>query len=167
MLYCLNGTHSQCGGGMGGWRFGNTINGAWAEYLLVPDARANMAPIPDGLTDEDVMLCPTSSRPAGCSGQDRERRARQNGLRRAEMQPLSRGGRQGQQAESARWRRRQAVGRRHPQVDHDAEGDGSDAAGQAKISMKAYPNLKPEDLDALVAYVQSLKKSLAARWSSA
>lgn len=28
-----------------------------------------------------------------------------------------------------------------------------------KISMKAYPNLKPEDLDALVAYVQSLKKS--------
>jgi len=24
----------------------------------VPDARANLAPIPDGLTDEDVMLCP-------------------------------------------------------------------------------------------------------------
>lgn len=35
-----------------------TIHGAWAEYLLVPDARANLAPIPDGLTDEDVMLCP-------------------------------------------------------------------------------------------------------------
>ncbi len=57
-FYCLNGTHAQCGGGLGGWRFGNTINGAWAEYLLVPDARANLAPIPDGLTDEDVMLCP-------------------------------------------------------------------------------------------------------------
>jgi len=57
-FYCLNGTHSQCGGGIGGWRFGNTINGAWAEYLLVPDARANLAPIPDGLSDEDVMLCP-------------------------------------------------------------------------------------------------------------
>ena len=28
-----------------------------------------------------------------------------------------------------------------------------------KVSMKAYPNLKPEDLDALVGYVQSLKKS--------
>jgi len=28
-----------------------------------------------------------------------------------------------------------------------------------KISMKAYPNLKPEDLDALVAYLGSLKKS--------
>ena len=57
-FYCLNGAHSQCGGGMGGWRFGNTINGAWAEYLLVPDARANLAPIPDALSDEDVLLCP-------------------------------------------------------------------------------------------------------------
>ena len=57
-FYCLNGVHSQCGGALGGWRFGNTINGAWAEYLLVPDARANLAPIPDGLTDESVVLCP-------------------------------------------------------------------------------------------------------------
>jgi len=57
-FYCLNGTHSQCGGALGGWRFGNTINGAWAEYLLVPDARANLAVIPDSLRDEDVMLCP-------------------------------------------------------------------------------------------------------------
>lgn len=57
-FYCLNGTHSQCGGAVGGWRFGNTINGAWAEYLLVPDARANLAVIPETLTDEDVLLCP-------------------------------------------------------------------------------------------------------------
>ncbi len=56
-FYCLNGVHSQCGGGIGGWRFGNTINGAWAEYLLVPDARANLAPIPADLADEDVVLC--------------------------------------------------------------------------------------------------------------
>jgi threonine dehydrogenase-like Zn-dependent dehydrogenase len=56
-FYCLNGAHSQCGGGIGGWRFGNTINGAWAEYLLVPDARANLAPIPAQLADEDVVLC--------------------------------------------------------------------------------------------------------------
>jgi threonine dehydrogenase-like Zn-dependent dehydrogenase len=54
----LNGVHAQCGGAIGGWRFGNTIDGAWAEYLLVPDARANLAPIPDGLTDEQVVLCP-------------------------------------------------------------------------------------------------------------
>jgi len=57
-FYCLNGSHSQCGGALGGWKFGNTINGAWAEYLLVPDAKANLAPIPRGLTDEDVVLCP-------------------------------------------------------------------------------------------------------------
>jgi threonine dehydrogenase-like Zn-dependent dehydrogenase len=57
-FYCLNGTHSQCGGALGGWRFGNTIDGAWAEYLLVPDARANLAPIPDALSDEEVLLCP-------------------------------------------------------------------------------------------------------------
>jgi len=57
-FYCLNGTHSQCGGALGGWKFGNTIDGAWAEYLLVPDARANLAPIPCGLTDEQVVLAP-------------------------------------------------------------------------------------------------------------
>jgi threonine dehydrogenase-like Zn-dependent dehydrogenase len=43
---------------MGGWRFGNTIDGAQAEYLLVPDAMANLAPIPDGLSDEQVLMCP-------------------------------------------------------------------------------------------------------------
>ena len=57
-FYCLNGSHSQCGGPLGGWRFGNTIDGAWAEFLLVPDAKANLAPIPDGLSDEDVLLVP-------------------------------------------------------------------------------------------------------------
>ncbi|HZP49015.1 MAG TPA: alcohol dehydrogenase catalytic domain-containing protein [Vicinamibacterales bacterium] len=57
-FYCLNGAHSQCGGALGGWRFGHTINGAWAEYLLVPDAKANLAPIPRGLSDEDVVMCP-------------------------------------------------------------------------------------------------------------
>jgi threonine dehydrogenase-like Zn-dependent dehydrogenase len=57
-FYCLNGAHSQCHGPLGGWRFGNTINGAWAEYLLVPDARANLAVIPDGLTDEQVLMLP-------------------------------------------------------------------------------------------------------------
>src|SRR5204862_862336 len=54
-FYCLNAVHFQCAGDIGGWRFGNTING---EYLLVPDARANLAPIPTALADEDVVLCP-------------------------------------------------------------------------------------------------------------
>lgn len=41
-----------------GWRFGNMIDGTQAEYVLVPDAQANLAPIPDGLTDEEVLMCP-------------------------------------------------------------------------------------------------------------
>ena len=58
---CLSGHLSQCGHGdgyeaIGGWRFGNTINGAQAEYLLVPSAQANLARIPDELTDEQVVL---------------------------------------------------------------------------------------------------------------
>jgi alcohol dehydrogenase len=57
-FYCLNGVHSQCHGALGGWRFGNTIDGAWAEYLLVPDARANLAVVPDELTDEQVLMLP-------------------------------------------------------------------------------------------------------------
>jgi alcohol dehydrogenase len=56
---CLDGHHSQCGGkAMGGWRFGNTIDGAQAEYLLVPHAAANLTPVPDELTDEQVLMCP-------------------------------------------------------------------------------------------------------------
>jgi 2-desacetyl-2-hydroxyethyl bacteriochlorophyllide A dehydrogenase len=54
--FCLSGTWSQCGGAIGGWKFGNTIDGAQAEYLRVPHAQANLAKIPDKLTDEDVVL---------------------------------------------------------------------------------------------------------------
>lgn len=53
---CLRGNLSQCGGPIGGWRFGNTINGAQAEYLLVPFAQANLAKIPADLRDEQVVL---------------------------------------------------------------------------------------------------------------
>src|SRR5437868_11048862 len=58
---CLSGNQSQCGHdsgyeALGGWRFGNTINGAQAEYLLVPHAQANLAKIPHDLTDEQVVL---------------------------------------------------------------------------------------------------------------
>ncbi|HEX4899554.1 MAG TPA: alcohol dehydrogenase catalytic domain-containing protein [Pyrinomonadaceae bacterium] len=58
---CLSGHASQCGHGgdyeaLGGWRFGNTINGAQAEYLRVPHAQANLAKIPKELTDEQVVL---------------------------------------------------------------------------------------------------------------
>ena len=62
---CLCGVRSQDGAGtahgwkaIGGWKFGNTIDGCQAEYVLVPDAMANLAPVPDGLTDEQVLMCP-------------------------------------------------------------------------------------------------------------
>ncbi|HYP83041.1 NAD(P)-dependent alcohol dehydrogenase [Variovorax sp.] len=62
---CLCGCASQDGPGTrhgfrpaGGWKFGNTIDGAQAEYLLVPDAMANLSPVPDALTDEQVLMCP-------------------------------------------------------------------------------------------------------------
>src|SRR6187401_3132434 len=60
---CLSGDRAQCGRdegyqAIGGWRFGNTINGCQAEYVVVPNAQANLARIPDGLSDTDVVLCP-------------------------------------------------------------------------------------------------------------
>ncbi|MCA3183215.1 MAG: alcohol dehydrogenase catalytic domain-containing protein, partial [Cupriavidus sp.] len=62
---CQDGCAAQDGGAqahgyksIGGWRFGNTIDGTQAEYVLVPDAQANLAPIPAGLTDEQVLMCP-------------------------------------------------------------------------------------------------------------
>jgi len=62
---CLCGCSSQDGAGtkhgfkaMGGWKFGNTIDGCQAEYVLVQDAMANLSPIPDHLTDEEVLMCP-------------------------------------------------------------------------------------------------------------
>src|SRR5687768_11780211 len=58
---CLSGHAAQCGRGegyeaLGGWRFGNTINGAQAEFVRVPYAQANLAKIPDELSDEQVVL---------------------------------------------------------------------------------------------------------------
>jgi threonine dehydrogenase-like Zn-dependent dehydrogenase len=58
---CLSGHQSQCGHGdgfeaIGGWRFGNTIDGAQADYLRVPYAQANLAKIPNDLRDEQVVL---------------------------------------------------------------------------------------------------------------
>ena len=62
---CLCGCLSQDGTdekhgfkAIGGWKFGNTIDGCQAEFVRVPDAMANLAPVPDALTDEQVLMCP-------------------------------------------------------------------------------------------------------------
>lgn len=62
---CLCGCLSQDGAGTkhgfkaaGGWKLGNTIDGCQAEYVRVPDAMANLAPVPDGVSDEEVLMCP-------------------------------------------------------------------------------------------------------------
>ena len=62
---CQCGFGSQDGAGtahgwkpLGGWKFGNTIDGCQAEYVLVPDAMVNLAPVPEMLTDEQVLMCP-------------------------------------------------------------------------------------------------------------
>jgi len=62
---CLSGDYAQDGAGtahgwkpIGGWKFGNTIDGCQAEYVLVPDAMVNLAPVPAGLADEQVLMCP-------------------------------------------------------------------------------------------------------------
>jgi len=62
---CLCGCGSQDGPGtkhgfkaMGGWKFGNTIDGCQAEYVLIPDAAANLSPVAEGLSDEEILMCP-------------------------------------------------------------------------------------------------------------
>lgn len=62
---CLCGCAAQDGPGTrhgftasGGWKFGNTIDGCQAEYVLVPDAMANLSAVPDSLSDEEVLMCP-------------------------------------------------------------------------------------------------------------
>ncbi len=62
---CQCGCGAQDGAGtahgwkpLGGWRFGNTIDGCQAEYVLVPDAMTNLAVVPDELSDEQVLMCP-------------------------------------------------------------------------------------------------------------
>lgn len=54
---CQRGYPSQCGGMLGGWKFANVKDGNMAEYFHVNDALANLAPIPDGLTDEQAAYC--------------------------------------------------------------------------------------------------------------
>jgi alcohol dehydrogenase len=67
-FYCQNHTESQCAGHsgewemIGGWRLGNSMDGVQADFFRVPYAQANLAKIPDDMTDEQcVMLADIAS----------------------------------------------------------------------------------------------------------
>jgi len=51
------GHSSQSGAALGGWKFANIKDGVFAEYFHVNDADANMARIPDDVTDESAVYC--------------------------------------------------------------------------------------------------------------
>lgn len=55
--FCQRGYPSQCGGMLGGWKFANVKDGSMAEYFHVNNALANLAPIPDELSDEQAVYC--------------------------------------------------------------------------------------------------------------
>ena len=53
-FYCVRGMYSHCT--TGSWIFGYMIDGCQAEYVRVPHANLGCHIIPDGLTDDDVLL---------------------------------------------------------------------------------------------------------------
>ena len=48
---------SQSGGPLGGWQFSNTRDGVFGEYFLVNQADANLARIPDSVSDHAAVYC--------------------------------------------------------------------------------------------------------------
>jgi len=53
--YCRGGSYGQCLGG-GGWILGHKIDGTQAEYVRVPFADTSTHPVPDGVTDEQLLM---------------------------------------------------------------------------------------------------------------
>jgi threonine dehydrogenase-like Zn-dependent dehydrogenase len=51
------GHSSQSGQPLGGWKFSNSKDGVFAEYFHVNEADANMAHIPDGVSDDVAVYC--------------------------------------------------------------------------------------------------------------
>jgi threonine dehydrogenase-like Zn-dependent dehydrogenase len=51
------GYSSQTGSALGGWKFANTKDGVFAEYFHVNEADANMAKIPDDVSDDAAVYC--------------------------------------------------------------------------------------------------------------
>jgi alcohol dehydrogenase len=53
--YCRDGSYGQCLGG-GGWILGHRIDGTQAEYLRVAFADNSTYQVPQGVTDEEVLM---------------------------------------------------------------------------------------------------------------
>jgi alcohol dehydrogenase len=53
--FCREGRPGQCLGG-GGWILGYLIDGTQADYVRVPFADASTYPVPDGASDEDILM---------------------------------------------------------------------------------------------------------------
>jgi len=53
--YCRDGHPGQCTGG-GGWIFGYMIDGTQAEYVRVPFADTSTYRVPEGATDEEILM---------------------------------------------------------------------------------------------------------------
>jgi alcohol dehydrogenase len=53
--YCREAMYGQCLGG-GGWILGHRIDGTQAEYVRVPFADTSTYRVPDGVSDEDVLM---------------------------------------------------------------------------------------------------------------
>src|SRR5580692_8567053 len=53
--YCRMGRYGQCTGG-GGWILGHLIDGTQAEYVRVPFADTSTYKVPDGASDEDILM---------------------------------------------------------------------------------------------------------------
>src|SRR5918992_4638412 len=53
--YCRQGRYGQCLGG-GGWILGHLVDGTQAEAVRVPFADTSTYPMPEGASDEDVLM---------------------------------------------------------------------------------------------------------------
>ena len=53
--YCRQGRYGQCLGG-GGWILGHLIDGTQAEFVRVPFADTSTYKVPDGATDEEILM---------------------------------------------------------------------------------------------------------------
>ncbi len=53
--FCREGRFGQCLGG-GGWIFGHLVDGTQAEYVRVPFADTSTYPVPEGASDEEIVM---------------------------------------------------------------------------------------------------------------